>query len=64
MSPFAETIDRARKYVESSTLSGVDWDAELVQVDVGQTVQRLKQEPGGACWWVAWPSPWPWRIWD
>ena len=44
--PFAETIDRARKYVVSSTLSGVDWNAELVRGDLGQAVQRLKQEPG------------------
>ena len=44
--PFAETIDRAQKYVVSSTLGGVDWNAELVQGDLGQTVQRLKQEPG------------------
>ena len=44
--PFAETIDRAQKYVVSSTLSGVDWNAELVQGDLGQTVARLKQEPG------------------
>jgi dihydrofolate reductase len=44
--PFAETIDRAKKYVVSTTLSGVDWNAELVQGDLGQAVQRLKQEPG------------------
>ena len=44
--PFAETIDRAKKHVVSSTLSGVDWNAELVQGDLGQAVQRLKQEPG------------------
>ena len=44
--PFAETIDRAKKYVVSSTLSGVDWNAELVRGDLGQAVQRLKQEPG------------------
>jgi dihydrofolate reductase len=30
----------------SSTLSGVDWNAELVRGDLGQAVQRLKQEPG------------------
>ena len=30
----------------SSTLSGVDWNAELVQGDLAQTVQQLKQEPG------------------
>ena len=44
--PFAETIDRAQKHVVSSTLSGVDWNAELVQGDLGQAVQRLKEEPG------------------
>jgi dihydrofolate reductase len=43
---FAEAIDRAKKYVVSSTLTGVDWNAELVQGDLGQAVQRLKQEPG------------------
>ncbi len=44
--PFAETIDRANKHVVSSTLSQVDWNAELVRGDLGQAVQRLKQEPG------------------
>ena len=44
--PFAETIDRAKKYVVSSTLSDVDWNAELVRGDVGQAVRQLKQEPG------------------
>ncbi|KRC89774.1 deaminase [Terrabacter sp. Root85] len=44
--PFAETINRTKKHVVSSTLSGVDWNAELVRGDVGQAVQRLKQEPG------------------
>jgi dihydrofolate reductase len=44
--PFAETIDRAKKYVVSSTLSGVGWNADLVRGDLGQAVQRLKQEPG------------------
>ena len=34
--PFAEAIDRAKKYVVSSTLSGVDWNAELVRGDFGQ----------------------------
>jgi dihydrofolate reductase len=46
--PFAETIDRARKYVVSSTLSVVDWNAELVRGDLGPAVERLKQEPGEA----------------
>ena len=45
--PFAETIDQAKKYVVSSTLSDVDWNAELLQGDLGQSVQRLKEESGG-----------------
>jgi len=48
--PFAETIDRAKKHVVSSTLSDVDWNAELVRGDLGQAVQRLKQEPGVSLW--------------
>ena len=48
--PFAEAIDRAKKYVVSSTLSGVDWNAELVRGDVGEAVQRLKQESGEGLW--------------
>lgn len=48
--PFAEAIDRAKKYVVSSTLSVVDWNAELVHGDVGEAVRRLKEESGGALW--------------
>lgn len=44
--PFAEAIDRAPKHVVSSTLTTVDWNAELVRGDLGQTVQRLKEQPG------------------
>ena len=46
MEPFRRTIDAARKYVVSSTLDRVDWNAELVRGDLGQAVQQLKQEPG------------------
>jgi dihydrofolate reductase len=46
MVPFARTIDGAKKYVVSSTLDHVDWNAELVQGDLGKAVQQLKQEPG------------------
>ncbi|MFZ3321063.1 MAG: dihydrofolate reductase family protein [Usitatibacter sp.] len=46
MEPFARTIDAARKYVVSSTLDRVDWNAELVRGDLGKAVQQLKQEPG------------------
>lgn len=44
--PFAQTIDRAKKYVVSGTLDRVDWNAELVQGDLAKAVQQLKQEPG------------------
>src|SRR5512142_289530 len=46
MESFARTIDAAKKYVVSSTLERVDWNAELVRGDLGQAVQRLKREPG------------------
>ena len=44
--PFARTIDAAKKYVVSSTLERVDWNAELVRGDLGKAVQQLKQESG------------------
>jgi dihydrofolate reductase len=44
--PFARTIDAAKKYVVSSTLDRVDWNAELVRGDLEQAVQQLKREPG------------------
>jgi dihydrofolate reductase len=46
MEPFARTINAAKKYVVSSTLSRVDWNAELVRGDLGKAVQQLKQESG------------------
>jgi len=46
MEPFARTIDAAKKYVVSSTLERVDWNAELVRGDLGQTVRQLKRESG------------------
>jgi dihydrofolate reductase len=46
MEPFARTIDAAKKYVVSSTLDRVDWNAELLRGDLAQTVQQLKQQPG------------------
>jgi dihydrofolate reductase len=46
MEPFARTIDAAKKYVVSSTLDRVDWNAELVRGDLGTAVQRLKRESG------------------
>jgi dihydrofolate reductase len=48
--PFAEAIDQAKKHVVSSTLSEVDWNAELVRGDLGQAVQQLKEQPGEGLW--------------
>lgn len=44
--PFAEAIDRVPKHVVSSTLATADWNAELIQGDLGKAVRRLKQQPG------------------
>src|SRR4051794_11439456 len=44
MEPFARTIDAAKKYVVSSTLDRVDWNAELVRGDLRKAVEQLKRE--------------------
>ena len=44
--PFARTINAAKKYVVSSTLTQVDWNAELVRGDLEKAVQQLKRESG------------------
>ncbi|MET0917789.1 MAG: dihydrofolate reductase family protein [Burkholderiales bacterium] len=44
--PFARTIDAAKKYVVSSTLTQPDWNAELVRGNLGWAVAQLKQESG------------------
>jgi dihydrofolate reductase len=46
MEPFARSIDAKKKYVVSSTLDRVDWNAELVRGDLATAVQQLKREPG------------------
>ena len=46
MEPFARTIDEAGKFVVSTTLGRVDWNAELVRGFLGAAVQQLKREPG------------------
>jgi dihydrofolate reductase len=46
MQPFAGTIDAAKKYVVSSTLERVDWNAEIVRGDLEGAVQQLKRESG------------------
>jgi dihydrofolate reductase len=44
--PFARTIDAAKKYVVSSTLDRVDWNAELVRGDLATAVRQLKRGSG------------------
>jgi dihydrofolate reductase len=46
MEPFARAINAAKKYVVSSTLDRVDWNAEFVRGDLGKAVEQLKREPG------------------
>jgi dihydrofolate reductase len=46
MQPFARTIHTAKKYVVSSTLDSVDWNAELIRGNLEAAVRKLKQEPG------------------
>lgn len=46
MQPFAKTIDSAKKYVVSSTLKKVDWNAELLRGDLATSIRQLKQQPG------------------
>jgi dihydrofolate reductase len=47
MVPFAQSIDAAKKYVVSSALDRVDWNAELLRGDLGEAVRQLKAQPGG-----------------
>jgi dihydrofolate reductase len=44
--PFARAINAVKKYVVSSTLDSVDWNAEFLRGDLGEAVVALKQEPG------------------
>jgi dihydrofolate reductase len=46
MEPFARTIHAAKKYVVSTTLDCVDWNAELVRGDLGLAIQNLKHQSG------------------
>jgi dihydrofolate reductase len=46
MEPFARTIDAKKKYVVSSTLERVDWNAELLRGNLEKAVRQLKQQPG------------------
>lgn len=44
--PFARTINAAKKYVVSSTLQSLDWNAEFLRGDLRNAILQLKQEPG------------------
>jgi len=46
MEPFARTIDAAKKFVVSSKLDRVDWNAELLRGDLKEAILKLKREPG------------------
>jgi dihydrofolate reductase len=46
MESFAETINAAKKYVVSSTLEQVDWNAELIRGNLSQTIRQLKEKSG------------------
>src|SRR5438046_1298815 len=46
MEPFARTIDAAKKYVVSSTLDRVDWNAELVRGDRGLPARARSRHSG------------------
>ena len=46
MEPFARTISATKKYVVSSTLGRVDWNAELISGDLEESVLALKAQPG------------------
>lgn len=46
LDPFARTIDAKKKYVVSTTLDHVDWNAELLRGDLATAVRELKRQPG------------------
>jgi dihydrofolate reductase len=45
--PFANSIHKARKYVASTTLTQVDWNAELIEGDLKTAIERIKREGDG-----------------
>jgi len=46
MEPFGRAIDAAKKYVVSSTLDRVGWNAQLLRGDLRKAVEQLKRAPG------------------
>ena len=51
MEQFARTIDAKKKYVVSSTLDQVDWNAELVRGDLENTVGSSSRRRATDCSW-------------
>ena len=45
--PFAQSIHKARKYVASTTLAEVDWNARLLQGDLKSAIEQIKREEDG-----------------
>jgi dihydrofolate reductase len=45
--PFAQSIHKARKYVASTTLTEVDWNAQLLQGDLKAAIEQIKREESG-----------------
>jgi len=43
---FSEVMDPMRKYVVSTELDAVDWNASLVRGDLAAAVEELKAQPG------------------
>jgi dihydrofolate reductase len=43
---YAERMNSLPKYVVSTTLSQMEWNASLIKGDLAQEVGKLKQEPG------------------
>jgi dihydrofolate reductase len=44
--PFVRAINAKKKYVVSSTLARVDWNAEMIRGDLEKAVQQLKRQVG------------------
>jgi hypothetical protein len=53
MEPFARTIDAAKKYVVSSTLDRVEWNAELARGDLGKAFSSSSGSRVRDCSWEA-----------
>jgi hypothetical protein len=53
MEPFARMIDAAKKYVVSSTLGRVDWNAEFLRGDLGRPSSSSSESRVRDCLWQA-----------